>query len=278
MGILMAAACRGEAPKTAVPASAQAGQPAQSLDRAHALELGDGLPRDYAAAVAIYRDACAEGRGDAAACGAVIRALMFARGADEDRATATRLASQACSARRDPFSCMMTALFSEREDDIPEPLRTTVFDVLKHMAACDRVHMSECYATMAGRGLDLGDSSAASRRHEERDLQLCRVGIAEACGDILYDARYGMMTDSAAEATRLLQAACDVHDAYACAFAPDRKPVPPRDLCAAHDYEACAEAGCAGDAAAKQLAANHHVDTTECGRFIPDGGSHHERW
>jgi len=83
----------------------------------------------------------------------------------------------------------------------------------------------------------------------------------------VYRARHGMMTDRAVEATRLLQAACDAHDAYACAFAPDRKPVPPRDLCAAHDYEACAEAGCAGDAAAKQLAASHHVDTTECGRF-----------
>lgn len=290
IGIVIAAACRGEAPRPAVPAStatapatrARAGQadrPSDALAHARALELGDGVARDYAAAVAVYRDACGDGRGDASACGAVIRAVMFARGADQDRAAAERLANQVCSARRDAFGCMMTELFARSERDIPEPLRGTVFDVIEHMAPCDRAHMSECFATMAGRALDLGDSSAASHRQAERDLRLCRVGIAEACGDIVDGARYGgSMTGAAGEAAQRLQAACDAGEAYACSLAPDRKPVPPGELCAAHDYEACAEAGCAGDPAARQLAADHHVDTTGCGRFVPDGGSHHERW
>jgi hypothetical protein len=137
--------------------------------------------------------------------------------------------------------------------------------------------MSECHALMLLGALDFGDSTAASYRQSERALQLCRVGIAEACWEVLTISSRVDKADKA-EITRLMQAACDAHDADACAVAPDRQPIAPRELCTANDYEACAELGCAGDAAAGQLAASHGVDTTRCGRFVRDGGQRQERW
>jgi TPR repeat protein len=247
------------------------------LEQARALERGDGVARDYRAAAEIYRSACAGGKGDPAACDALIRAYMFARGASEDRKAAFDLARKACLAKRDPFCCAVAALSTAREDDLPEPLKSTSFEVIRTMAPCDRSHMSECHAVMWLRALDFGDSSAASHRQRERTLLLCRVGIAEACWEVLLNSSHAETAEKA-EITRLMQTACDAHDAAACAAAPDRQPISPRELCTANDYEACAELGCAGDAAAAQVAASHGVDTTKCGRFVPDGGQHEERW
>jgi TPR repeat protein len=277
MVIVVIAACRGNAPDRVAPSvqrSSAQRPPMSPLEQARALERGDGVPRDYRAAADIYRAACADGRGDPAACDALIRAHLFARGATEDREAAFDLARKACLAKRDPFCCGVAALSTGREDDLPEPLRSTSLEVLRTMAPCDRSHMSECHAVMFLGGLDFGGGTAASDRHSQRALLLCRVEIAEACRDLR---NYGDEANMA-EITRLMQAACDAHDADACAVAPDRQPIAPRELCTANDYEACAELGCAGDAAAGQLAASHGVDATGCGRFVPNGGQHHGRW
>jgi hypothetical protein len=91
MVIVVIAACRGTAPDRIAPSVQR--PPVQPpsmapIERARALDRGDGVARDYRAAAEIYRSACADGRGDAAACDALIRAHLFARGASEDRKAA----------------------------------------------------------------------------------------------------------------------------------------------------------------------------------------------
>lgn len=277
--IAVIAACGGHAPDREAPPAKPAAKPAPRapLAQARALERGDGVPRDYRAAVEIYRAACADGQGDPAACDALIRAHLFARGASEDRNAAFAIARKACLARRDPFCCAVAAISSAREADLPEDVKRTAFEVLRTMAPCDASHMSACHATMLLGELDFGDSTAASARQSERALQLCRVGIAEACWEVLVISSHVEPADRA-EVTRSMQAACDAHDADACAIAPGRQPIAPRELCAANDYEACAHAGCDGDEAARQISASHGVDTTRCGRFDPEGGQRQGRW
>lgn len=236
------------------------------IERAHAYERGIGVPRDYRAAAELYRAACDDGRGDVAACGALIRAVMRRRGADPDGALLA-LASRICVDRRDAFACLAAGMEYGSERDTPEPLMTVTQDVLTHLPECDAAHRDACEAHMLLSVFDISDSSGASRRRHEFHLQLCSLGFVEGCKEILLQLRYRRgFTDEAdaeveqgADARRRLAAACDAGDADACVASPDRKPIPPKELCAANDYQACGAAGCLGDAPAARLAASHGV-------------------
>src|ERR1700755_3298125 len=55
---------------------------ASPLERARAYERGAGVARDYAAAVAIYAQACRDGLGDPVACNRLVDAAAAGRGFD----------------------------------------------------------------------------------------------------------------------------------------------------------------------------------------------------
>ena len=74
-------ACSGHRTNPEV-ANHPATPPGSPIERAHAYERGAGIGRDYRAAAELYRTACDDGRGDVAACGALIRAGLRARGTD----------------------------------------------------------------------------------------------------------------------------------------------------------------------------------------------------
>lgn len=247
--------------------SSDAGHPAPSsasaLEQARVYERGTGVARDYHAAAEVYRTACDNGHGNVAACGALIRAQLRARGVEAGRSASRALADAVCLERRDPFACVAADLLADHKAAMPQALRDAINDVTSDLEPCDIVHLSECQARLLA---DQDDGRLTGRRRSQLRLQSCRVGIVEGCAAILQHAR-GADHRELAEAGRQLQTACDVHDADACAAAPDRAPVPPHDLCMAADYEACAALGCQGDAAARQRAASHGVDVTNCHRF-----------
>ena len=131
--------------------------------------------------------------------------------------------------------------------------------VLEDLPECDAAHLSVCEARMLASVLDFSDSSAGQARRKAFHRQLCTLGFVEGCQAITEDA----------DARRRLAAACDAHDADACAASPDRKPISPRELCAANDYEACGALGCRGEAQAADLAAGHGIDLhNDCARLI----------
>jgi hypothetical protein len=241
------------------PARPAAAPPATPIERAHAYERGTGVPRDYRAAAELYRAACDNGRGDVAACGALLRASFRSRGTEFNRVALQGFASKICVDRRDAFCCVAASLLSYSERDIPEPVMTVIKSVLEDLPECDAAHLSACEARMLGSVLDFSDSSAGQARRKAFHRQLCSLGFVEGCQAISEDA----------DARRRLAAACDAHDADACAASPDRKPISPRELCAANDYEACGALGCRGEAQAADLAAGHGIDLhNDCARLI----------
>jgi TPR repeat protein len=254
------AACGGReaANHAAMPPAAP---PATPIERAHAYERGTGVPRDYRAAAELYRAACDNGRGDVAACGALLRASFRSRGTEFNKRALQVFASKICVDRRDAFCCVAADLLSEYERDIPEPVMAVIKSVLDDMPECDAAHLSACEARLLASVLDFSDSSAGQARRKEFHRQLCTLGFVEGCQEITEDA----------DARRRLAAACDAHDADACAASPDRKPISPRELCAANDYEACGALGCRGDAQAADLATGHGIDLQhDCDRLIRD--------
>ncbi|HTR53385.1 MAG TPA: hypothetical protein VMJ10_21975, partial [Kofleriaceae bacterium] len=101
---------------------------------------------------------------------------------------------------------------------------------------------------------------------EELAHTACVAGIVESCAQLVrYHDRH-RFRDDISDAERRLVVACDAGEADACEDAPDRNPVPAKDLCAAADYAACAKLGCLGDRAAEQLATAHHVAANDCER------------
>lgn len=231
------------------------------IERAHAYERATGVGRDYRAAAELYRAACDDGRGDIAACGALIRAGMRSRGTDKNVALQP-FAARICVDRRDVFCCVAADMLSGNERDIPEPVMAVIKDVLTDLPECDAAHRSVCEARLLVGGLDFSDGTTAELRRAALDYQLCSVGIVEGCRAAVRSSH--LSAQEVADARLRLAAACDAGDADACVASPDRKPIPLKELCAANDYQACAAAGCRGDAQSTKLAASHGVVVGDC--------------
>jgi TPR repeat protein len=245
-----------------IAAVACGGKSAEQIERAHAYERGTGVGRDYRAAAELYRAACDDGRGNIAACGALIRAGMRSRGTDFNNVALQALATKICVDRRDVFCCVAADMLSGNERDIPEPVMAVIKDVITNLPECDAAHQSVCEARLLVGGLDFSDGTTAELRRAELDDQLCSVGIVEGCRAVVQSSHQS--AQKVADARLRLTAACDAGDADACIASPDRKPIPLKELCAANDYKACAAAGCRGDAQATKLAASHGVVVGDC--------------
>jgi hypothetical protein len=237
------------------------------IERAHAYERGTGVGRDYRAAAELYRAACDDGRGDIAACGALIRAGLRSRGADFNKVVLQAFATRICVDRRDVFGCVAADMLSGSERDIPESVMAVIKDVLTNLPECDAAHRSVCEARLLADGLDFSDGTTAQFRRAALYYQLCSVGIVEGCREAVRSSH--LSAQEVADARLRLAAACDAGDADACVASPDRKPIPPNKLCAANDYQACGAAGCRGDAQAAKLAASHGVvGGSDCGWLL----------
>jgi hypothetical protein len=268
IGIVLAISCHAGSSTPSDGALVNRSPPAGSLlDRARAYERGQGVARDYHQAATLYRFACNRGQGDLRSCRHLIRAQFNGRGIARDLTAARALAAQICVDQRDPFSC---AVVDRLTPDSDGPALASASDVIRevvdHMHACDAAHASECEAMI---DLYTGNfvprlSSRAYEDHLEHDL--CTIGILTGCAaelEIYPHNPERPEADPTAAATRL-QTACDAGDADACEEAPDRDGVPVDQLCAAHDYRACAILGCSGDAAAGELAARHGITEGAC--------------
>jgi len=266
--IALAMLCHASASAPSEPGLANRSQPGASLlASARAYELGQGVARDYRQAAALYRQACSHGAGDLPSCRHLIRAKFNGRGIARDLTGARALAAQICVHRRDPFSCAVVDRLTPHDDgQALAPASSVIRDVVDHMHACDAAHVSECEAMI---DLYTGDfvPKLSSRANQDRvEHELCAIGILTGCAtELVIGPRDPERRDAdpTAAATRL-QAACDTGDVDACEVAPDRDGVPVDQLCAAHDYRACAILGCSGDAAAGNVAASHGIAESAC--------------
>jgi hypothetical protein len=234
------------------------------LERARAYERGQGVARDYDQAATLYRLACNHGHGDLPSCRHLIRARFNGRGIARDEAAARDLAARICVDRRDPFSCAVVDRGTPEDDGRWLASASDVIrDVVDHMHACDAAHVSECEAMIDLYTFNFVPtlSRRAYEGHVEHDL--CAIGILPGCVAELQ--KLPEHPHAGPTAAAILQAACDAGDADACEVAPDRDGVPVDQLCAAHDYRACAILGCSGDAAAGALAAGHGIGGDACG-------------
>jgi hypothetical protein len=243
---VVALACGGSnrpppAPSKDRPATAHAPTP---LAQARAYERGDGVPRDYANAATIYEQQCASGTGDLVACRKLLRALLNARGVNRDLERAIPLARTLCDTRSDGQACLLVAF----SDGNPSEKDVATLEALAAQP-CDKQHLDRCELP---RDPFSWFSQSGSVQFEDRrfDDQGCKLGVLEACERLRY--AEGEEHD---RAMAKLDAACDKGDADACDVV-DR-PIAATILCKAHDYDACAALGCAGDADAAQIAADH---------------------
>jgi phosphate transport system substrate-binding protein len=224
------------------------------MERAEALERGDGVARDYQAAADIYRASCADGSVDLAACRRLLRAELEARGVSANRADANALAAAMC-ARDDLTGCLVTAM----ADRNPSRQLIDKFRRLVEMP-CDAAHLARCELPLDPFGYlnQSGSHEAASRDFASRG---CALGVIEACLDLRHAT--GKEHDAAVV---VLTRACRLGDATAC-DAIDQ-PLDAAPLCNAHDYGACMALGCAGDASAAELARAHGAELY-CQRRAP---------
>jgi ABC-type phosphate transport system substrate-binding protein/TPR repeat protein len=219
---------------------------ASPMAQARAFELGDAVARDYAAAAAIYAQQCASGSGRLDACRCLLQATVEGRGADVDLARAAELARAMC-AHRDLVGCIGLVM---SRSAVTDDLAATIKELIA--TPCDAQHLDRCeVARDPFSGFD--QSSSAEYADRAFDARGCSLGVLDACERLKYDE--GAEHDAAFVT---LGKACDHGDAIACSTV-DR-PIDPTLLCAAHDYDACAALGCAGDATAAETASAHGVD------------------
>lgn len=229
------------------------------LNRARAYELGDGVPRDYAEAAKIYYQQCKAGAGDLVACRRLLQAQVDARGVTRDLAGTIGLARTLCEERRDGHGCLLLAFSGGQPSEGP-------MAILEEALAkpCDKQHLERCELPRDP-STWLSQSGSVETADREFADQGCKLGVLAACIQLRF---HDGEEHDAAMAT--LDAACTRGDAKAC-DAVDR-PIDAAVLCKAHDYGACAAVGCAGDADAAQIAADHGAPANCGSGDVPAGG------
>jgi phosphate transport system substrate-binding protein len=246
-------ACSAPAPRSATHPAPPRHMPT-ALERAEAFEHGDGVPRDYAAAAAIYRESCAAGAGDLAACRRLMAAELDARGVDRSRPQAFALAAAMC-AHDDLTGCLATAMAGTTPPQ-------DVIDRYQRLVAepCDAAHLARCELPLDPFGF-MSQSSSREYAGNEFAGRGCALGVLEACVELRFASG-----DEHTAAMAVLAKACHHGDATAC-DAIDQ-PLDASPLCAAHDYGACMALACAGDISAAELARAHGADA-DCERRPP---------
>ncbi len=248
LALTCAVALLGCGGSSSPPAPGRPTAPRTPLDRARSHELGDGVARDYAEAAKIYVQQCAAGAGDLVACRRLLQAQLAARGVTRNVDAAIGLARTLCEKRRDGHACLMLAFSGGKPSD-------KVIALIEEAMArpCDKQHIERCELPRDPFSY-LSQSSSVAFADGEFDAEGCKLGVLPACLRSRYHEG-----DQRAVAIATLNAACTRGDAEACE-AVDR-PIDAAVLCKAHDYGACAAFGCAGDAAAAQIAADHNAPT-----------------
>lgn len=196
-----------------------------ALQRAGTYERGDGVPRDYAVAAEILSVACRGGAGDPAACRRLAEAIRSARGVQRGTDVDVMGLFVAACQHGDWLACA----------------NTDTFDRSRAEAAC-RGSKKEACVTLAA--TTTGDGSSAEHTRRQYLEAACGQGVLTACiRTLMLEGRDGSVVARAAVAS-----ACQRGDADACNAIGE--PVAAHDLCAAHDYQACAMVGLEGDESA----------------------------
>lgn len=259
--------------------------PPATLEAARAAERGTGMPRDYERAAAIYDQLCAGGRGSIEACFDLKDAMVDGRGAKRDVRRIYDLDGVLCS-RGEPLACyehavldaMQASAMGRRDKDIDTGLLDRVLAQLA--AACERGDGRACEATVMG-----GDSGSAEWDRRHKYSKACLAGRMDACGRVVIELdlcgepevddaagceqrllaewrSHDFDSDLVADAQKLFDE-CHAGNAQACEHVPTQR-IAMSELCAAHDYGACARLGCVGDDAAQAQAIAHGVDDPNC--------------
>jgi len=274
--ILVLAAC-GAKPAPSIEARAQTSW----LERAQAAERGQGVPRDYAKAAAIYAAICNEGRGELAACRRLIDAIGDARGVDRDVQRAIAIARTIC-ARHDMVGCIVTAFATPRYDQSDrreEPVVQAEIDRHRdYTAECERGDAAACEAALAMQFPNFQGSSGLEARQNALRAMACRAGVLSGCVALLEkleECRFEAGATRCADkviaewkkygdtdplgALERVRAVCDRGDAEACETLPGRE-ISYAERCRAHDWGACAAMACLGDKVAGEVAKLHAAE------------------
>ncbi|MCE9576352.1 MAG: hypothetical protein K8W52_24605 [Deltaproteobacteria bacterium] len=242
------------------------------LDQATALERGVRGHRDFAAAATIYDRLCADGAGDPLACRRLVDAIRVARGTAFDQGRLVRVESAMCQ-NGAPAACISAQISMEEGPD-RQPLEAQ----LDRLAGpdgfdrrCDKGDVAACEVVwlVQGLGLRSGSTRIGSTRIAAK---LCGLDDLDACFDLVselsacasasrrtacVDVTVADWTERGAvvqlAALARLRGRCDLGEVDACHALPGRE-ISSADLCAAHDYGACAERACLGDLDARRQA------------------------
>lgn len=273
-------ACWGSRPPSPAPPPAEH-RSGPTLEQARAFERGTGVPRDYRRSAAIYDRLCADGRGSLEACHELVDAILEGRGVTSDRRRAAILETALCQ-RGDATACVVSAILDESGGGGAAAGSKPEDAFERAQQACAKQDGRACLLLAELRG---GDGSTAERDRREKYGVACRAGLVEGCRHVAFhlvmcgepevdDAagceartvtawRANTSDADRVDAADRLQRACTAGDARACQSLPTRQ-LPRTELCAAHDYGACAELGCIGDDAAEKLALDHGMTHPNC--------------
>ena len=278
-GIVGLLGCRGGA-TARTEAIRNDSRTATLLEQAIAFERGNGVPRDYTKAAAIYQQLCDNGAGDANACRRLMHALGDARGIAGDNGQLAELATAWCLAAGDPQACllasMMWAGFDANVGGSPHGAaiarKLEEIDAEHFEERCEVGDVRACEGYLAISSLRMSQSGDSERRDEAAKAVLCARDDLESCAGLVIEMTYcgdeadmgtcvvGKIADwtkyedgAKLDALARLRRWCAAGDAPACGVLPGQE-IAPALLCAAHDYGACAELACLGDAAAGQIA------------------------
>lgn len=188
----------------------------RALEQAGRYERGDGVARDFRRAAALLEQSCDHGRGNASACRRLAVAQWRGRGVPK-QALVGALLRHACE-RGDWLACGVY----------------TPFDEAKARAACDGSEPEACVALASLRVFS--QSGEVEFERLEFLARACERSVLEGCFQLVE-----WLGDQAAaeapDAVERIRAECKRGDVDACAAA--GTPIPPRELCAAGDLEAC---------------------------------------
>ena len=286
LGCLLLAAC-GRSARAPSLANTSTGD-ASPMEAARAAQRGQGGPRDYARAAAIYTRLCDDGRGELTACFALLDAVEMARGVAFSHQRVLDLQRLLCD-RGDPVSCAKNAWWAMFSPDVTGAVALDFSERDKQeqraAEACEAGDGRAC-EWQGGQFMRDGDNSEERRRRAYGTA--CTQDQLYSCGQLAIELQtcdeaeiedvaacearaLARQLASGRDADRLdavarLDQACRAGDATACDLVPSRR-LSPEGLCRAHDYRACSEVGCLGDEAADAAARAHGVEAdSSCAR------------
>lgn len=251
-----------------------------------AYESGSGVARDYRKAAAVYREQCADGCGDLAACRSLFDLAIDSRGIVprvEHVATLTRMCK-----RGDSLGCSIASLLGVVDSSTAQPATNTGERCAAGDASACEVELSMAYDEGIGAPFEEPETeqelaTKLEARMNNAASQLCRRGMVKACNEMVEHETFACRLESPprnciadvtadrrargidpaplAYAWERVQQACHDGDADACALVPGHE-LSAKDLCNAGDYGSCAELATRGDTQAGKIACEAGVGTS----------------